>query len=81
MEQLKQITKEEFPILASVILEANSGDITKSASDIRKIDLMLTVLKQKSLLNNFGKKTRKGFPRKIKGLDVVLENIIERNDI
>ena len=81
MSEIKNITKQEFPVLAEVVLEENDGDIAKSAKDIRKIDLMLGVMKSKSLLNNFGKKTRKGFTRKIKGLDTVLENILERDDL
>ena len=76
----KNITEEEFPILADVVLEENNGDIAKSAQDIRKIDLMLGVMKQKTLLLS-GRRTKKGRLRKIPGLDEILENIIERDDL
>ena len=81
MSNLKNITDAEFPILAHVILDERNGDITKTATDIRKIDLMLGVMKSKSLLNNFGRRTRTGRLRRIKGLDTILENIIEQEDL
>ena len=81
MSNLKNITDAEFPILAHVILDERNGDIAKTATDIRKIDLMLGVMKSKSLLNNFGRRTRTGRLRRIKGLDTILENIIEQEDL
>lgn len=80
MSEIKNIKNNEFPILAEVVLEENDGDIAKSAKDIRKIDLMLGVMKQKTLLLS-GRRTRKGRLRKIPGLDEILENIIERDDL
>ena len=80
MSEIKNIKDHEFPILAEVVLEENDGDIAKSAQDIRKIDLMLGVMKQKTLLLS-GRRTRKGRLRKIPGLDEILENIIERDDL
>ena len=80
MSEIKNIKNNEFPILAEVVLEENDGDIAKSAQDIRKIDLMLGVMKQKTLLLS-GRRTRKGRLRKIPGLDEILENIIERDDL
>ena len=58
MSEIKNITKQEFPVLAEVVLEENDGDIAKSAKDIRKIDLMLVVMKQKTLLLS-GRRTKK----------------------
>ena len=81
MSNLKNITDAEFRILAQVILDERNGDIAKTATDIRKIDLMLGVMKSKSLLNNFGRRTRTGRLRRIKGLDTILENIIEQEDL
>ena len=80
MSEIKNIKNNEFPILAEVVLEENDGDIAKSAQDIRKIDLMLGVMKQKTLLLS-GRRTKKGHLRKIPGLDEILENIIERDDL
>ncbi len=80
MSEIRNITNQEFPVLAEVVLEENDGDITKSAQDIRKIDLMLGVMKQKTLLLS-GRRTKKGRLRKIPGLDEILENIIERDDL
>lgn len=80
MSEIKNITDQEFPVLAEVALEENDGDIAKSAQDIRKIDLMLGVMKQKTLLLS-GRRTKKGRLRKIPGLDEILENIIERDDL
>lgn len=80
MSEIKNIKDNEFPVLAEVVLEENDGDIAKSAKDIRKIDLMLGVMKQKTLLLS-GRRTRKGRLRKIPGLDEILENIIERDDL
>lgn len=80
MSEIRNITDKEFPVLAEVVLEENDGDITKSAQDIRKIDLMLGVMKQKTLLLS-GRRTKKGRLRKIPGLDEILENIIERDDL
>ena len=78
---MKNIKSNEFPILASVVLEENNGDISKSAKDIKKIDLMLGIMKSKSLIVHYGRRTRKGTLRKIRGLDEILANIIEREDI
>ena len=47
MSEIRNIKGNEFPVLAEVVLEENEGDIAKSAQDIRKIDLMLGVMKQK----------------------------------
>lgn len=80
MSEIRNIKGNEFPVLAEVVLEENDGDITKSAKDIRKIDLMLGVMKQKTLLLS-GRRTKKGRLRKIPGLDEILENIIERDDL
>ena len=80
MSEIRNIKGNEFPVLAEVVLEENEGDIAKSAQDIRKIDLMLGVMKQKTLLLS-GRRTRKGRLRKIPGLDEILENIIERDDL
>ena len=80
MSEIRNIKGNEFPVLAEVVLEENDGDIAKSAKDIRKIDLMLGVMKQKTLLLS-GRRTRKGRLRKIPGLDEILENIIERDDL
>ena len=80
MSEIKNIKDNEFPVLAEVVLEENDGDIAKSAKDIRKIDPMLGVMKQKTLLLS-GRRTRKGRLRKIPGLDEILENIIERDDL
>lgn len=80
MSEIKNIKDNEFPVLAKVVLEENDGDIAKSAQDIRKIDLMLGVMKQKTLLLSV-RRTKKGRLRKIPGLDEILENIIERDDL
>lgn len=80
MSEIRNIKGNEFPVLAEVVLEENDGDIAKSAHDIRKIDLMLGVMKQKTLLLS-GRRTKKGRMRKIPGLDEILENIIERDDL
>jgi hypothetical protein len=80
MSEIRNIKGNEFPVLAEVVLEENDGDIAKSAQDIRKIDLMLGVMKQKTLLLS-GRRTKKGRLRKIPGLDEILENIIERDDL
>ena len=80
MSEIRNIKSNEFPVLAEVVLEENDGDIAKSAQDIRKIDLMLGVMKQKTLLLS-GRRTKKGRLRKIPGLDEILENIIERDDL
>jgi len=80
MSEIRNIKGNEFPVLAEVVLEENEGDIAKSAQDIRKIDLMLGVMKQKTLLLS-GRRTKKGRLRKIPGLDEILENIIERDDL
>ena len=80
MSEIRNITSKEFPVLADVVLDENEGDIAKSAQDIRKIDLMLGVMKQKTLLLS-GRRTKKGRLRKIPGLDEILENIIERDDL
>lgn len=80
MSEIRNIKGNEFPVLAEVVLEENDGDIAKSAQDIRKIDLMLGVMKQKTILLS-GRRTKKGRLRKIPGLDEILENIIERDDL
>ena len=80
MSEIRNIKGNEFPVLAEVVLEENEGDIAKSAQDIRKIDLMLGVMKQKTILLS-GRRTKKGRLRKIPGLDEILENIIERDDL
>ena len=80
MSEIKNITKQEFPILAEVVLEERDGDIAKSAQDIRKIDLMLGVMKQKTLLLSV-RRTKKGRLRKIPGLGEILENILERDNL
>lgn len=77
MNNLKSIKRQELPILAEAVMDENELDVVKSSRDIHKIDLMLSVMRNKSLLNSYGKFTKKGRLRKIKTLDKVIEKILE----
>lgn len=74
---MKHITNEELPILLECFYEENNGDIQKTAHDIKTIDMMLGVIKLKSLINARSRKkeTRWSRGRNFTG---IMENIILR---
>ncbi len=74
---MKNITDEELLTLYDVSMEENEGDFKKTAHDIKTIDMMLGVLKMRSLINSRSrsKKTRWSRGRDFKG---IMENIILR---
>ena len=74
---MNNIKNNELQILLEVSLEENGGDFKKSAHDIKTIDLMLGVIKMKSLINrrSRSKQTRWSRGRDFNG---VMEAIILR---
>ncbi len=74
---MNHITNTELPILLECFYEENNGDIQKTAHDIKTIDMMLGVIKLKSLINARSRKkeTRWSRGRNFTG---IMENIILR---
>ena len=74
---MKNIKDDELLTLLDVCQEENGGDFKKTAHDIKTIDLMLGVMKAKSLINRRSRKkeTRWSRGRNFQG---VMEAIILR---
>lgn len=74
---MKNIKDDELLTLLDVCQEENGGDFKKTAHDIKTIDMMLGVMKMKSLINRRSRKkeTRWSRGRNFQG---VMESIILR---
>ena len=74
---MKNIKDDELLTLLDVCQEENGGDFKKTAHDIKTIDMMLGVMKMKSLINRRSRKkeTRWSRGRNFQG---VMEAIILR---
>lgn len=72
------IKPRELAILAGVIHKENGGNLEKTEHDLESIDLMLGVMKMKSLINARDRSAKTRFSRG-RGLHQVIEQILLRN--
>lgn len=77
---MTNISATELPILAEASLEINEGDMDKVARDIETMDIMLGVLKMKSLINSRDRKAASRWSRG-RNLNKILENVILRDKL
>ena len=75
---LNHIGNDEFPVLAGASLEENGGNIQRTAHDLETMDLMLGVIKMKSLINSRDRNTKSQFSRG-RGIREIFGNIILRD--
>lgn len=78
MNPYRNINLKELPALLRASYDENGGDMENAAHDLETIDLMLGVLKTKSLINSRSRKkeTRWSRGRNFQG---IMEAIILRN--
>lgn len=77
---MTNISATELPVLAEASLEINEGDMDKVALDIETMDIMLGVLKIKSLINSRDRKAASRWSRG-RNLSKILENVILRDKL
>jgi hypothetical protein len=75
---LNHIGNNEFPALACASLEENGGDVQRTAHDLETMDLMLGVIKMKSLINSRDRNAKSRFSRG-RGIREIFGNIILRD--
>ena len=75
---LNHIGNNEFPALAGASLEENGGNIQRTAHDLETMDLMLGVIKMKSLINSRDRNAKSRFSRG-RGIREIFGNIILRD--
>lgn len=73
----RNIKESEIAVLATASHEENGGDLEKTAHDVETIDIMLGVMRMKSLLSSRDKRAKSKFSRG-RGFKQILENIITR---
>ena len=78
MSLYNNISNRELPALLHSSYEENGGNIEKAAHDIETIDIMLGVMKMKSLINSRDRKARSRWSRG-RNLHRILENIMLRD--
>lgn len=76
---MTNISATELPVLAEASLEINEDDMDKVARDIETMDIMLGVLKMKSLINSRDRKAASRWSRG-RNLSKILENVILREN-
>ena len=77
MDLYKNISNRELPTLLRACYE-ESGDMEKAAEDLETIDIMLGVIKMKSLINGRERNAKSRWTRG-RNLTAILEHIILRN--
>ncbi len=78
MSPFKNITKQELAVLAPSCFETNEKNLEKTAHDLESIDLMLGVLKMRTLINNRDRNS-KSKRTKGRGLKQILQQVLLRD--
>ena len=78
MNIFRNITNTEVPALLRACYEENAGNMKKTAHDMETIDIMLGVLKMKSLVNSRERSAKSRWTRG-RGLQAIFERIMLRN--
>lgn len=74
---MQNISNIELPVLLESSYEENGGDIQKTAHDVETIDIMLGVMKMKSLINSRDRRASSNWSRG-RGLHEIIKNIMLR---
>ena len=75
----RNIKEDELLTLVEVCQQENNGDFKKTASDIKKIDTMLSVMKMRSLIDRRSKKKNTQWSRGRNFVDIIGKIIINDN--
>jgi hypothetical protein len=78
MSLYKNITDRELTVLAPSCYESNGEDIKKTAHDLESIDLMLGVLKMRTMINNRDRSSKNSRTRG-RGLRQILGQVLLRD--
>ena len=76
---MKNIKNDELLTLTEVCFEENGGDLKKTAHDIKTIDMMLGVMKMKSLIDRRSRKKNTQWSRG-HNFQNIMEEILLRGD-
>lgn len=78
MSLYPNISNRELPTLLRCSHEQNGGDMRKTAHDIESIDIMLGVMKARTLINSRDRKASSQWTRG-RGLHKIIENVLLRD--
>lgn len=68
MNLYRNIKKDELPILLRAVYTVNNGDIERTAHDLETIDLSLSIIKMRSLINKHNGRIRHDYRKALEAV-------------